>query len=226
MSSGQILRLGYFSSLSRCNRRLSQLRRCGLLHRNPEVPSVTGFSQVVRISRRGVVALVELGRLERTDTHIHGAEPSRSMAVHTLSIVEVRCLLSSSRIEFVKWLPEAPCRHEYFACGSNELRIFKPDAYAEIRCQRGPSSFFIEVDLTNSSRRQIEEKLISYERYQRETFRETYGKDSFKLLFVTTTGRRLRQLESWAKSTKALLVATTFDGLSGSVRTLAGGDPR
>ncbi len=226
MSSRQILRLGYFSSLSRCNRRLNQLRKGGWVLAYPEVPSVTGLSQVVRISRLGVLALLERGRVELTDAYVSYPEPSKSMAVHTLSIVQVRCLLSSPRIDLIMWLPEARCRHEYFVSGSNTARIFKPDAYAEIPCERGPTSFFIEVDLANSSRRQIEEKLRGYERYQKETFRETYGKRAFKVLFVTTTTGRCRQLESWTKSAQVPVALTTMGGLLKDAGTLIGGDLR
>lgn len=226
MSSGQILRLGYFSSLSRCNRRLNQLRKGGLVLPYPEVPSVTGLSQVVRISRPGMLVLLERGRVKRTDAYVSYPEPSRSMAVHTLSIVQVRCLLSSPNIDLVMWLPEGRCRHEYFVSGSNTARIFKPDAYAEIRSERGRTSFFIEVDLANSSRRQIEEKLRSYERYQKETFGETYGKKNFKVLFVTTTAGRCRQLECWCQGTSIPTVAAPFDGLPERIRELVGGSRR
>lgn len=215
MSSGQIRRLGYFSSQSRCNRRLSQLHGRGYIIATPNSTDVIGPERLFHIGKLGRQFLLAQGLIDTEDASAFRKPPSRTMSCHLATLTEIRCRLHESG-SLEKWVPEARCRHTYFA--GNKLRVFKPDGFALIRSRNCTQANFIEADLGNASRSQIDAKIMSYEKYQFEAFKDVYGVDSFHVLFVAPTLHRIHQLRRFVGKSLVPVSFTTPDLLSEAIR--------
>lgn len=186
MSSDHIRRLGYFSSSSRCNRRLSQLAEAALVDRYVDAPLELSTHCIYSITKQGKQLLVANSRIENSDAFGFFRSPSKTMSSHLLALCEIRASLTELGV-LKRWLSEPRCKHAYFV--GDDLRIFKPDGLAVIAVE--PNRYvFVEADLGTNSKQQIRSKLLSYERYQADVFTEVYGADNFAVAFVTNSDNR------------------------------------
>lgn len=215
MSTGQIRRLGYFASQSRCNRRIRQLERHGYVVALPNSTDIVGRERLFCITKQGRHLLLTNGMIDVEDAAAFRKPPSQMMARHFAFITETRCRLHELGV-LERWLPETKCRHTY-SFGAKD-RVFKPDAFALIRSGRSSQVIFIEADLGNASRSQIELKIRTYENYLVEVFADVYALTSFKVQFITTTAHRIDQLRRFVGKPLVPIEFTTLDELEKAVR--------
>ncbi len=218
MSSLQILRLGYFSTSNRANRRLAKLVAARLMHREPAVHYVSGQHSVFRVGTKAEPLLDDGNAITKRELcKLLRQGPSKSLHEHTLRIVDVRCaFVCSAQLTMEAWLPESLCRHEYSERRDKSwaYHILKPDAFIRVSCQSRSADAFIEVDLGNVSKSKLIAKLESYERYMDCVFQDTYGSDSFTLLFITNNVRRLDYLLGLTRKSDCRCLGTTFGQLA------------
>lgn len=188
MSSDHILRLGYFTGRSRCNRRLSQLASVGAIARYVDAPLGLSKHYIYFVTKQGRQLLISQSRIDSSDAFGFFRSPSRTMSSHLLTLCEIRASLNELGV-LQRWLPEPRCKHAYFV--GDDLRTFKPDGLAVITGE--PNRYvFVEADLGTNSKQQIRLKLLSYERYQAEAFAEIHGADRFDVVFVAISNSRAK----------------------------------
>ena len=209
MSSDQIRRLGYFTSESRCNCRLRQLRNVGLIDRYVDAPLQLSQRHIYTPSKRGKQLLVAESLIEKSDVARCFRAPSNTMASHLLMLSEIRSALHEISVSS-KWVSEGRCRHIYYV--GDELRIFKPDGL--VVTAGDPQAYtFVEADLGSNSKAQISAKLRSYECYRAEVFPETYGADHFAVAFATVSNPRARILKKVTERSSLDVRIGTFANL-------------
>lgn len=215
----QLLRLGYFDSIPRCNFRMRQLQSAGLVARTaPPISSKSQQTIYVASSRAASIICEHLGvdhldvarRLDRT--------PSAALLNHTLRIVGLRLATEEAAtrasVSLEKWLTEIECRHEYsLQTGGSRgwtNQIFKPDSYLQLRLDSQSWSFFVEVDCGTVSARKFSQKLVSFEQYRNGVFQDTYGLEDFEVLVVTTSPIRLSNLAALSSQSAFPVHFATF----------------
>ncbi len=186
MTSQQTVALGYFSSLSRANRRLLTLVRAGLLERVTVNASFQARKALYRASKhaRGSID-------QRVATLLARRRCSPLQLDHSLAAVDVRIKLRDLRMD--RWLAEPQCRHKYtIQRGSlTQAEDFRPDGVATFR----EWLVFVEVDRGTVSLARFKAKLDGYATYVRSgVLVETYGQVQPVLLVVTTGALRQRHL--------------------------------
>jgi hypothetical protein len=200
----QMIALGHFSSVARCNQRVSQLVSAGWLRK---IPNVNGLAVQQGLYAVGPSAVPEL--LQTTDLPID--EISRCctpnegpiLVEHSIKLLDFRLALEmgapGASIDIIEWLCEAECLHEFHvqrgSSSSWSQTIIKPDSYVRIRKQGVNIDCFVEIDLGHVSVPRFTEKLRRYELYlQSGAFTDIYGTSEFRVLTVTVGERRLFSL--------------------------------
>jgi len=186
MTRDQIISLGYFTSISRANRRLLTLLKSGLLERVAVNASAEPRQALYRASKRvrehfdsRVVALLSSRRI------------SPMQLDHSLAVVDTRIKLRA--LGMTGWLSEPQCRHRYVVSQGSVRRTedVRPDGLARF----DKRYLFIEVDRGSVSLPRIKAKLVAYGVYSRSgMMSETYGPIQPAILFVTTGLLRKRNL--------------------------------
>jgi hypothetical protein len=208
MTSGQIRRLGYFGSQSRCNRRLALLRKAGFIESVVKVAHGSD-EQAYVVSKGGKHLLLRSGRIDASNAVGVGL-PSLAMARHLYLVAEIQTrLFESGRLS--KWIPESRCRHSYYV--GDELLVFKPDGVAILSNAKANQICFVEADNGTNSKLQLAKKIASFDAYLTDVFQETYDASTFTILFVTTTHARRRLLAKLDKSSISPVISVTLDQL-------------
>ena len=221
----QFIALGYYSSIQRCNTRCRQLFDSGLLlrHRLPITGSTTGtILYSVAAAAATIIAtqidwdVAEVRRLTRTEYVPLSVQ-------HMLRVVDIRIIVQKSSVDRgfeVQWLPELQCHHAYSIRFQNQLEptreVFKPDGYFCISPSAAcPLHLFLECDMGTTSQQRWLKRFQLYNQYAATgLLKSRYSTDSYLVLIVTTSLRRvdhLRQLAEEAKFFGALI--TTFQKL-------------
>ena len=202
MSRDQIVGLGYFGSVPRCNDRLRRLLDHGFVQRYQHSSRGSGSQALYRVgkgARAYVAGAVEVP-VEEVTWQVEKDSPVLFLD-HTLGLVDLRIAFGRAAdrlgLEEYEWLVEPLCRHEYSVkqAGSWVRHVLRPDAFVGWSLKGKLSSNFLELDFGNVSQRTFERKVDSYCRYLKlGIFREAYSADSFAVLIITAGDRRLRNL--------------------------------
>lgn len=214
-----LIGLGHFASIPRCNQRLAQLVRAGWLRR---IEIVNGLITQQGLYAPGTAAAsfiqqsldMPVEEVARCCTPHEGP----LLVEHSLRVLDFRLQLEKeaevSGIEIEEWLCEPECLHEFAylpgrGAGWSSV-VMKPDGFFRIgRCD----AFFVEIDLGHVSLPRFEQKLKRFGSYRDSgAFTEAYDANGFSVLTVTVGERRLSHL--------AALPAGSFDHLVTSWRRL------
>jgi Replication-relaxation len=206
MARGQLEAL-YFTSTVRCNARLRQLFDYAYVKRY-YLPAAPYGAQAVYSIGKNAVPLVA-ARLDMEADEVAGQyrrTRTPSFIEHTLEVVNLwlafrDACAQAEGVEIERWLPETLCRHDYTlgvkGAARRKQEAFKPDAFVRLACGGRFYDYFIEVDLGHTSSRQFLGKLMTHQRYlESGLFTQIFGRERFKTLVVTTTGRRLKNLRA------------------------------
>ena len=210
MTREQIVRLGYFSSVSRANRRLLRLVKAGCLSRVVVTTSAEPRKAVYRASK-GLHSVID----SRIVALLASRRTTAMQIDHSLAVVEVRIKLRALGV--TTWMAEPQCRHQYVVSRGSARRTedVRPDGLAKF----GDKCFFVEVDRGNVSLPRIRAKFASYGEYIRSgAFGEAYGALQPAVLLVTTSARRklsvTRQVPKHCPLPVFIHQASTFDAFS------------
>ncbi len=224
MTSRQVMEAGYFSSMSRCNRRLRQL--CEIEYLTKTALRRLGEDyEIFRVGHRAGTLLANTCDSSPSELHrllTHG--PSHVTAEHALKVVDVRGALARTRsFDLDTWLPEIRVRHEYSVRlnGTWQKQVFRPDAFARIALNDKQIDIFIEVDLGTVNKKQLIHKFKSYERYADGIFQDVYKRSGFVVLFVVDKTARFEYLSRLSKDYSVCTVVSTFGRLEDSLGSLA-----
>lgn len=186
MTRAQVVGLGYFTSTSRANARLLQLRQARLLRRIEPSALIAAREHLYAVGRPAEAVL---------DTRVARLLAARSFTPrfidHALATVNLRIALK--RLGMTRWWAEPQVRHTYEVRVGASVRTedFRPDGLALI----GGLFAYVEVDRGNASRARIAAKFTSYRAYhERGLFAATFGAPSFAVLIATTGRLRKRHL--------------------------------
>lgn len=205
-----LIGLGHFASVPRCNQRLAQLVHAGWLRR---IEMLNGL-----ITQQGLYAPgAAAGSFIRQSLDLPAEEVARCctahegplLVEHSLRVLDFRLQLErdarATGLEIEEWLCEPECLHEFaFRPGRGagwSSVVMKPDGFFRIG-----GGFFVEIDLGHVSLPRFEQKLRRYDCYHDSgAFTEAYDAGGFSVLTVTVGERRLSHL--------AALPAASFDHL-------------
>ena len=176
LSRDQIIRLGYFCSVSRCNRRLTQLADAGLL-RFLETPF---FSQRLFSVHERAKSFLDDARIAQILTN---RRASPMFLRHSLSVTESRIALVAKGAE--RWRFEVQVHHRFSHRGRSwEVR---PDGMVWL----SGSPLLIEVDLGHVALPKLAQKLRAYREYALcGAFERAYSAGNGRILVLTTGDRR------------------------------------
>lgn len=211
----QLVELGHFGSLVRCNARLRRLRQEGFLA-EAVVPSIKGTQAVHQITSRAAHTVAERLGLDASDVRRACSKGSSVLQLeHCVRTTDLRTSFEQGAAHVglaAVWTPELLCRHEYSVRRYDgwQRRTLKPDGLLRLSKSGAPSYFFVETDLGNVSHRMFTAKVASYRQYAQGVFQETYGAQQFAVLVVTTGERRLTRLASIAMQGEVQTFLTTF----------------
>ena len=192
-----LLKLGFFSSVARCNQRLSELVQAGWLRRVEYINGVTNHQSLYAAGSAASSHLrlaLDLP-VEEVNRHCRANE-GPLLVEHSLRVldfrVRVRQEAETRNLLLEEWLCEPECLHEFHMTsgpsGSWKKVVIKPDAFFRVIGR----AYFLEVDLGNVSLPRFEQKLIRYRKYaQCGAFADAYSMDDFTVLTVTVGERRL-----------------------------------
>jgi len=225
VSRDQIIALGHFMSVPRCNNRLRRLLDHGYVRRYSHAARGSGSQALYCLGRTSapvVARILDLALLE-VKSQVERDAPTMFLE-HTLGLVDLRIEFDRTAVRMeltdYDWLPEPLCRHEYSVrhAGTWVKYVIKPDAYACWNCNGETKASFIELDLGHVSEQAFQRKVEAYRRYLADgVFAEAYGLDSFTVLTITTGKRRLHNLVSRTNSSgKPKFLFTTRAELVGN----------
>ncbi|MBS1702608.1 MAG: replication-relaxation family protein [Armatimonadetes bacterium] len=180
LSRGQIVSLGYFSSVSRANTRLKSLVDAGILARL----ATPYFGQGLYTAGSKAAEIVG----ERIAPLVLARRSSPRFVVHALTVTNIRLALLA-RSPGV-WRFEQQVSHSFDYDRRYEVR---PDG--AFLTETLP--VFVEADLGHVAPSKFAEKLRSYDAFNRSgEILRLFGSPSFRLLTITTGSRRSRHLRS------------------------------
>ncbi len=214
----QLIALGHFASIPRCNYRLEQLVRSRLLRR---VRSVNGISIHQGLYAPGPAAIPFLVRssdapYDEIVRRCSGRETPQ-LIEHSLGTLNFRVeLIESPGLRLREWMCESECLHHFrhrTSDGQWSSVVVKPDAYCRLSLAGATFDCFVEIDLGHVSLPRFQAKLDRYELYSASgAFSDVYRSKDFQVLTVTTGERRLVHLAKL--QTRISHLVTTFDRVS------------
>lgn len=191
----QIMELGFFSSISRGNRRLRCLFDGGYLRRTFLACDAYAAEAAYLLGPAGAPIVAERTGLDFADIRRQAQRlPARTFLEHHIAMVEVRLAIEADAAkrgyEVVAHYWESECRHEY-TLGKGQRRLVKPDGFFLVQPGNRSLAAFIEVDRGCVSRDQLAKTFRRYRDYLSDgAFTACYGQDTFDVLVVTTVGKR------------------------------------
>jgi len=211
----------FFTSTARCNSRLLQLLKAGLIARcplqdqrsNQAVYRLTAAAYPI-VARRLGLDVPTVRRIHRSRTNQHVAH---GLCIVDLYVAILRAVRNAPELRLDLWLVEWQIRHEYRRLnnGKSQLSIFRPDAFARLQLpDRSYHSFFAEIDRAHVSGKKWQQTVTSHLSYARSgLFPQVYGTDtSFLSLAVTGGGqRRLDHLRDIARDCGAEMFRFTTE---------------
>ena len=231
MTRTQLISLGYFTSVSRCNRVLRRLFDRQYLQRHflPEAPY--GAQTIYTIGKAAAPLVAAHLEQEVADVIEQSRRGTPAFLTHCLAIVDVRIAFQEAvklreDVSIERWIPEMLCRDEYQVrtSGSGDstwcTEVFRPDGFVQLKQDgRKPlHGFFLEIDLGHTSSKQFVGKLNTHEHYLKSgLFAEVFDavpNDEFNTLVVTTGNGRLSNLcDLVEQNASRLFWFTTFEAI-------------
>jgi hypothetical protein len=178
LSRDQIIRLGYFTSVTRANTRLRSLRAEGYL----SLLTTPYFWQFLYAPGKRATTVVG----ERISALLADRAKTPRFIQHSLAVTDVRIALA--RLGATDWRFEAQSRHPFLQ-GSSIIEI-RPDGLVH-----WPGQTAIEVDMGHVDPKKFSEKLRAYAVFVASgELQRVWGADSLTLLTVTTGNLRKSRL--------------------------------
>ncbi len=200
----QIDRL-FFTQISACNRRLFLLYHHGYLDRIFKPVSFGSSQAVYALDKNGADLIAQELGIERSKINWKRKNNNVELLFleHTLAISEfyVNLVLSLRKqpdIKLLFWQRESKEINDRVPdpSGKRKYLTVSPDAFFGIKRPEGKSYFFIEVDMGTMSVQRYKRKIIAYRQYwKNEKYREAYGFRSFRVITVTNSNKRLKNLQ-------------------------------
>jgi aryl carrier-like protein len=210
-----LIAIGLFKSIGRCNSRLLALKKEGFLSSRTRLSGSELRAPLYQCTAKGVriaAETLDFSPEEAIELHRCGI---RDLAIHHT----LRC--TDLRLQFVKiasgmtlecWSQELLCHHEFQTC-SGSLLTMKPDALSVLKLEGQRKHLFIEADLGNASLPKFKEKIGRYIKYSVSgAFESAYGSKGFHVLTVTTGDRRLQTLATLSNG--HLFIFSTWERLN------------
>lgn len=195
LSRDQILALGYFTSVSRANRRLSALVSAHYL-KVLQLPF-----KLQRLFVAGTKSSKVVG--PRIASVIRGRAGTPRFLQHSLAVTEIR--IATAVID-AEWRFEPQVRDQ-FRFGPRLVEV-RPDGAV----LSDSTVEFIEADLGNVSAAKYAAKISGYARYmESDRYWSSYGDRASSVLTVTTGSRRMSHLQSLLAGQNPQFRFTTFD---------------
>ena len=197
-----------FGSDSRANRRLRKLTQAALLKKFFLGTTAAGQKALYTLSKQGaaVVGVSYRGLQRRNDE----ALVADFFVNHQLAINEFYCALKYGKrpvdgVVLGKWYTF----HKTIVSGKRLI----PDGYFTLQTPGLTKPFFLEVDLGYERGRVWDQKVRQYMRLAVSgDYERRFGQKSFRVLVITTTGRRVESLRAIvADLTKKIFRFTTLD---------------
>lgn len=236
LSREQIERL-FFSNESltpttkkKANRRLTKMVNHGFLERLYKPVTVGKAQGVYGLGKQGYQLLSKV--LEQDQRNLIFKKKANKVEFlfleHNLGIAELRVGLELAKrnnpaIDLLFWRRESKELNDRVNDPSKRQKYLPvtPDAFFGLQTNLGRSYFFLEVDMATQEHRRIARKIIAYRQYWKKgLYGQKYGFNSFRVLFVTTTQRRMTNLLKTAEKTGAknmFLFATQSDVTEGKI---------
>jgi len=209
LTRNQVLDLGLFKSVARCNARLKLLRDARLVKRIPDPLGFLGGIGIYALTKRGLSHFLSTLSEEARERFIHApARVTENCLKHSLKITDVRIGMqrasSARQFDIEIWLSEHLARHKFAPDDTRPERVLmKPDAFVRFQTLNGDTrTLFIEVDLGNVSLPRMLERFKAYDAYQHsEAYQEieAYQDATLELAVFTTGSKRLERLKLLAK---------------------------
>ena len=195
-----------FHSTTRANTRLLGLTRAGLLRRFFVGTITSGRKAIYSLSPRGA-ALVDM-RLrpvhrKQDETFVGDLFIEHQQRInHAYLAVKYQVIPAAT---FRQWL--------VFDKPISQAAKVVPDAYLELDSPQGIRAMFLEVDLGTESLRIIKQKIQSYLQLAVSgEFQKLFGPAQFRVLFLTSSERRLRGIRQTAlRRTDRIFWFSTFE---------------
>lgn len=198
LARDHVLRLGYFTSISRANRRLRILVENGYLRIHP-TPFFSQSLYWVGPSSRQVVGT-------HIETMLRGRVGSPRFIQHSLAICEVRLALADRGGE--EWRFEGQLWRQ-FRYGTRRLEI-RPDGFILLKGK--PT--LIEVDLGTVSLAKFKEKITAYSLFAMQRQAATFlHEKGIRILVITTSENRAKNLSGSCTAYSVNLRFMTFKDL-------------
>jgi hypothetical protein len=194
------LALLYFPSESSCQKRMSQLRKAGLVQRcfTPVIYEKQKRETVYTLARKGAKELARA--LNMSPQGLAGSAKFSSFFLeHSLRISNFMCsleaVLRKTSAKLVSWKTERQLR-------SLKLRVSNPEQYGEkipiipdglfsIKIGERVENFFLEADRGTMPIPKIRKKMLGYiQLYRRGLHKEVFNLPHFRVLMITTTEKR------------------------------------
>jgi DNA-binding MarR family transcriptional regulator len=194
------LSLLYFPSESACQKRMSQLRKAGLVQRcfTPVIYEKEKREVVYTLARKGAKELAKA--LNISPKGLTGSANFSSFFLeHSLRISNFMCLLEvalrKAPAKLVSWNSEKQLR-------SLKLKVSSPEQYGEkipivpdglfsIKIGERVENFFLEADRGTMPIPKIRKKMLGYiQLYRRGLHKEVFNLPHFRVLMITTTEKR------------------------------------
>ena len=204
LSREQIQRLFDFPCITRVNIRLKKLFDHGYLSRKL-VPNLWGNPKILYfLGHRGIE--IVSGRLGQNAGVLRKEREillgQRDLFLnHQLFLNETRITLSLAvnnhpLIKMLGWRKDSDCLIEFLSNQGSRISM-RPDSYFCLSYRGKPYPFFLEVDRSTMSNRQMKSKARAYLDYALSGFFEhDFGSKYFRVLIITKTLERLINLKS------------------------------
>ncbi len=198
LSRNQVLQLGYFSSVSRANRRLQFLCAEGLLQ---AIDTPFHAQRLYSVGRHTPTVLGDnLSRMLTCRTL------TPRFIQHALAVTELRIGLADAASV---WRFEAQVRHQ-FSFGNQDIDL-RPDGLLLADSE----AIFVEADLGHVSMPRFEKRFEGYSNYiNGGNYGSVYGRRCPRVLLVTTGDLRKSHLEQVARAFGIEIDVKTFSSLS------------
>jgi hypothetical protein len=226
LSSSHLKRM-LFGCTSRANTRLRKLWENGFLERHHIRPLVFhGSSEAIySLGKEGIDIIAQALDTDRSvivrardkNEQLNPLFIDHLLEVNDFSLNFISLVEEHPDLRPERWVNERDAQDEYqsYENGRTVTRWFKPDGYGRYLYKDKLYSFFLELDRSTETNVKFEDKLRSYLEYQRSgSYQRKFGVKFFKVLTVTTTPRRMRNLKNVADALGSdLFWFTTSDNI-------------
>jgi hypothetical protein len=219
----------FFPSQNTANRRLQHLYQHGFLKRHllPVRLGEGRHQAIYGLDERGAVLVAAEQGVAREDVHWRKKDNRTSFLFleHTLHINDFRIAITLSckarGYHITRWVDERDIKTMGERVPAPEKRRrylpVMPDAFFEVDFGDRQAGFFLEMDMGTMTNKRYKDKVRAYIIYKTQGhYEEKFKTSSLRVLTVTTSKRRLKNLKRATEGVKGrnLFWFTTFEALS------------